>query len=329
MERVDDRSGDAPEERRVDVPTVGDQIGEAVGGISGVLAGAAIGSAGGPLGTLIGGIAGAIGGWWAGRALAEAAERWTQEEEAEYRAHYEAGGAREGTAYEDVRPAYQLGHLARHNPDYAGRDFEEIEDDLERGWTASARPSAPEWGAVRGYARAAYTRGGASVTSPAAARVDDQETIVAGDEEVSVADGGVADRPAALGESDHDLADVDLDAAEVGVRDRSRGASAGPVGAAAPVDITPEELDLMARERDVPSEPTGSRPADSSVERPARTSGSEEAIPVREGEEGGAASASTFGNEGALPDRASYSDPLPRSTDEESGEGARRSEERP
>jgi hypothetical protein len=155
---------------------------------------------------------------------------------------------------------------------------------------------------------------------------------VAGDEEVSVADGGVADRPAALGESDHDLADVDVDAAEVGVRDRASGAGPASARAAAPVDITPEELDLMARERDVPdvpSEPTGARPADSSVERPARTSGSEEAIPSREAEEGGAAAASTFGNEGALPDRASYSDPLPRSTDEESGEGARRSEERP
>ena len=86
----------------------------------------------------------------------------------------------------------------------------------------------------------------------------------------------------------------------------------------------------MARERDVPNvpeEPAGGRPSDSSVERPARTSGSEESVPVREGKEGGSAAASTFGSEGSLPDRASFSDPIPHSTDEEGGDEARRSEE--
>jgi hypothetical protein len=82
-ERSLERSDETPGARRDDEPTVGEQIGEAVGGISGVLAGAAIGSAGGPLGTLVGGLAGALGGWWAGRAVSEAAERWTPEDEAE------------------------------------------------------------------------------------------------------------------------------------------------------------------------------------------------------------------------------------------------------
>ena len=143
-----------------DDPTVGDQVGEAAGGISGVLAGAAIGSMGGPIGTVIGGIAGAIGGWWTGRAIAEAASNFTHADDAHFRTSYEGSDARlDNRSYDDVRPAYQLGHIARHNPNYQGRDFEEVESDLERGWSADVSKSSGEWREVRGFARDAYTRG--------------------------------------------------------------------------------------------------------------------------------------------------------------------------
>ncbi|HEX2778066.1 MAG TPA: hypothetical protein VHM30_01130 [Gemmatimonadaceae bacterium] len=153
-----------------DHPTVGDQVGEAAGGISGVLAGAAIGSLGGPVGTVIGGIAGAIGGWWAGRAISEAASNFSHADDAHFRSDYEARDAGEARSasrsYEAVRPAYQLGYLASRNPDYVGRSFDEIEPDLQRGWSSSANNTGTaDWDEMREYARTAYVRGAASQSS--------------------------------------------------------------------------------------------------------------------------------------------------------------------
>ena len=141
----------------------GDEIGEAVGGISGVLTGAALGSLGGPIGTIIGGIAGAVSGWWAGKAISEAARHVTEDDESYYRAHYEGSGRRPADrSYDDVRPAYQLGHLAGRNPEYEGRSFEEVETDLQRGWTSDVSARHGDWQQVRPYARDAYERGRSS-----------------------------------------------------------------------------------------------------------------------------------------------------------------------
>lgn len=139
-----------------DNPGVADHIGEAAGGISGVAAGAAIGSIGGPIGTVIGGIAGAMGGWWTGRAVAEAATAVTTDDEKYYRAHYDRTPIAD-RRYEDVRPAYHLGHIASRNPDYRSRSFDEIETDLRSGW--SRNPNLGSWDSVRGYAREGYVRG--------------------------------------------------------------------------------------------------------------------------------------------------------------------------
>jgi hypothetical protein len=144
--------------RHDDNPGKGDKIGEAVGGIGGVLTGAAIGSPAGPIGTIIGGIAGAAGGWWAGRAVAEAAAKFNEHDDNNYRQAYEARSDRlADRSYDDVRPAYQLGHLASENPDYTGMTFETIEADLQRGWTNDLRARHGDWAAVRPFAEEAYT----------------------------------------------------------------------------------------------------------------------------------------------------------------------------
>jgi hypothetical protein len=154
LRRADDRR----DELRDD--DAADEIGEAVGGISGVLTGAALGSLGGPIGTIIGGIAGAVSGWWAGRAIAEAASHVTTHDEEYYRTHYERSGARlADRSYEEVRPAYQLGHLAARNPDYANRGFEEVEPELQRGWSNDVSARHGAWSQVRDYARHAFDRG--------------------------------------------------------------------------------------------------------------------------------------------------------------------------
>lgn len=142
-------------------PSVSDQVGEAAGGISGVLMGAGIGSAAGPVGTLIGGIAGAIGGWWTGRAISEAVEKLTSDDDDHYRAHYERSpNALADVPYDrtEVRAAYYLGQIASQNPEYETRAFEDIEPDLARGWE-NCDHDCGVWHGVRGYASEGYRHG--------------------------------------------------------------------------------------------------------------------------------------------------------------------------
>jgi len=154
-----------------DEATTADYVGEAAGGVSGGLAGAAIGSIGGPVGTLIGGLAGVIGGWWAGRSIAEAAKDYGDVDDRHYRTHYER--AHTGSqSFDEVRPAYQLGHLASRNPDYRGRDFDTVESDLRRGWSDEIGARHGDWSSVRDYAREGYTRGTSTLAATSAGAVD-------------------------------------------------------------------------------------------------------------------------------------------------------------
>jgi len=155
---IDDRDVTAKAIRGDDA-TTSDYVGEAAGGISGGIAGAAIGSIGGPVGTLIGGLAGVVGGWWAGRSIAEAAKDYGAEDDRYYRTHYETSSRVGNRSYDDVRPVYQLGHLASRNPDYRGHDFDTVERDLRRGWSDEIGERHGDWSSVRGYAREGYVRG--------------------------------------------------------------------------------------------------------------------------------------------------------------------------
>jgi hypothetical protein len=130
-----------------------------IGAAGGAAAGAAVGTVTlGPVGAMIGAIAGALGGGWSGLAAA-APTHYTPEHDQEYREHYESDAERlADRPYDAVRPAYQLGHLAAHNPDYARRDFDAIEADLQRGWTDDVRARHGDWQAARRYAREAFTR---------------------------------------------------------------------------------------------------------------------------------------------------------------------------
>lgn len=167
---VDDRDVTARPVRDDD-PTTANYVGEAAGGISGGLAGAAIGSLGGPIGTLVGGLAGVIGGWWAGRSIAEAAKDYGDEDDRYYRSHYDTARVSDRN-YDDVRPAYQLGHLASRNPDYSGRDFDAVESELRRGWSDDIGSRHGDWDIVRGYAREGYTRGASTLAATSAGAID-------------------------------------------------------------------------------------------------------------------------------------------------------------
>ncbi len=153
-----------------DHPSAGDQVGEAAGGITGVLTGAAIGSVGGPVGTLIGGIAGALGGWWSGRAISEAADKLTDGDDKYYRGHYESSSTKMADrSYDDVRPAYHLGQVAAHNPDYANKSWDEASSDMKRGWNDDHSKKYGDWNTVSRYAGEGYNRGRSTMGGAAGA----------------------------------------------------------------------------------------------------------------------------------------------------------------
>ncbi|MDF1502934.1 hypothetical protein [Roseisolibacter sp. H3M3-2] len=195
------RPMDADEKRSVEITS----------GLAGVLAGAAAGAAaglvslaGGPVGVAIGMVvgatAGALGGWFGGQAAGEVP--YDESHDAHYRALYE-GGTPTDRGFDSARPAYQLGHLAAHNPDWRGREFTAIETDLRRAWDGDLRGRHGEWDAVRPYVRDAYgharsegagVRRDTSVLGSAGSAVDPDELARARRGEPStdyVASGGV------------------------------------------------------------------------------------------------------------------------------------------
>jgi hypothetical protein len=186
MTQADDRDRDSTDgriERAKDAalgahrspPSFGDELGEATGGIAGVLAGAGIGSAAGPVGTLIGGVAGALAGWWAGRAVSEAAGALTNEDEAYYRQHYDSLSDRPADrAYDDVRGAYYLGQIASHNPNFAMREFAEVEPELQRGWEQTGDANGA-WISARPYAAEGFSRGRSKLDDTAHRATAEQE----------------------------------------------------------------------------------------------------------------------------------------------------------
>jgi hypothetical protein len=126
-------------------------VGDAVGGIVGTATGASIGALGGPLGVLVGAAAGALGGWWAGHKVSHVLGDYDD------LGHRHRHTSRTGrTDYDDVRDYYRFGHVAGRNPDYEGRSFDEIEEDLRRTWSNEQIAKYGKWEDVRDYVADGY-----------------------------------------------------------------------------------------------------------------------------------------------------------------------------
>jgi hypothetical protein len=133
-------------------------VGKGLGGVTGAAAGAGLGAMLGPAGVVIGGIAGALGGWWAGRGVGKATDQFGDETDEHYRRLHEQQFAGH-CDYDDARCFYQLGHVARSNPDYEGRPFAEVENDLRRGWRDDAATDRfRSWDDVRPYVSTGYEK---------------------------------------------------------------------------------------------------------------------------------------------------------------------------
>lgn len=128
-------------------------VGVGLGAAGGGVAGAAIGAAAGPIGAAVGAMAGAVIGGMAGKDIAESVDPTA--EDAYWREHYrERPYVSSDDPYERFQPAYRYGWEARMQ--HEGRDFEEIEPQLQERWM-TAKPDMG-WEHAGKAARDAWNR---------------------------------------------------------------------------------------------------------------------------------------------------------------------------
>ena len=135
-------------------------VGAGVGATLGAAAaGAAVATMAGPLGTLFGAAAGAVLGGIAGRDMAHTFDPLAHAAPpalaVTWRARRRSPVLPPGT-YARLKPAYRYGWDSYHR--WEGRDFEEVEVELARGWDDARGGSALAWPQARGPVRDAWMR---------------------------------------------------------------------------------------------------------------------------------------------------------------------------
>ena len=137
-------------------------LGTGTGALAAGAAGAAIGAAiggpiGAPLGAVIGGVVGAVGGGYAGKGIAESIN--PTEENAFWESNYrDASYHEKDYDYTDYAPAYRTGYegFGRHSA--SGRDYKDVEGDLERDYAQNRGSSRLEWDKAKSATRDAWDR---------------------------------------------------------------------------------------------------------------------------------------------------------------------------
>jgi hypothetical protein len=118
-------------------------VGTGLGAAGGAATGAAVGGAvGGPAGAVVGGAVGAVAGGLAGKGAAEVVNPTV--EDAYWRENYRMRPyVNTSRPYDFYEPAYRYGWESRAR--YMDRRFEDIENDLERGWDRFKGNSKLAW----------------------------------------------------------------------------------------------------------------------------------------------------------------------------------------
>jgi hypothetical protein len=132
------------------------KVSEGLGGVTGAALGIGLGALLGPAGMIVGGLAGGAGGWWAGKGVADAASDVGRLPDDHFRRVHDEQHA-DRCDYDDAACYYRFGTLARRNPDYQDRDFDEVEPELRRGWQADASGRFRTWDDVRPFVRTGYS----------------------------------------------------------------------------------------------------------------------------------------------------------------------------
>ena len=121
-------------------------IGSGTGAMAGAVAGAAIGSAAGPAGSAVGAVVGGIVGAKAGDSIAEAVNPTAYTEH--FRKDYvSAPYYISGSEWRDYEPAYKYGYDTYGQ--YRGRQFDDVENELQRNWDATRGNSRLAWNDAR------------------------------------------------------------------------------------------------------------------------------------------------------------------------------------
>ena len=130
-------------------------VGGAAGGIAGgAAAGATVGGMTGPVGAAVGAVAGAVVGAMAGKGIADAID--PDAEDKYWRDNYSSRSYAAGASYDDYGPAYRYGVDSFTR--YPDRRFDDVESDLERGWSSSRGSSSLEWDRAKHASRDAWQR---------------------------------------------------------------------------------------------------------------------------------------------------------------------------
>ena len=136
--------------------------GTGAGALTAGAAGAAIGAAiggpiGAPVGAAIGGLVGAVGGGYAGKGIAESIN--PTDENAFWEKNYRSASYHEGDYdYSDYSPAYRTGYEGFGQHAASGKDYTDVEGDLERDYTRNRGSSRLEWDKAKVATRDAWDR---------------------------------------------------------------------------------------------------------------------------------------------------------------------------
>ena len=128
-------------------------VGEDLGGLAGRMAGRMGDAAVNATGAIFDSMASMLGAWWSGDEARRAAGSFAESEERACRQHFESARQRSSSAsgsdYESTRPLYQFGFVARQNPSYRDRSFNEVEPELRSAWEATSSDRSRALPAIR------------------------------------------------------------------------------------------------------------------------------------------------------------------------------------
>jgi uncharacterized protein (TIGR02271 family) len=156
-----EKSVDLPPEGSRNADPISDQpgshpietgIGAAVGGAA---TGMAVGSVAGPVGTAVGAAVGAIAGGLAGKGIGEVIDPTTEDNW--LRDNFQSRPyVKKGETFDRYHDAYRYGGESESR--YQGRQFDEVESDLQREWDKSKHNKGLNWAHARDAVRDAYDR---------------------------------------------------------------------------------------------------------------------------------------------------------------------------
>jgi hypothetical protein len=132
----------------------GEQLGEAAGRAMG----RGTDMAAGMIGSLLGSAVDTLGEWWSSADAGRAARSFDQQRDRSCREHFESTSESSQRDYDAVRPLYQFGHMAQHDPSLSGRGFEEVEPTLRDAYRTEKREKDEDWSEVRGYVGFGYSQ---------------------------------------------------------------------------------------------------------------------------------------------------------------------------